>query len=47
MINKLQKEYNLVETVVNDFDRYMREVAIICKGLQEKAHLPSDKQNHV
>ena len=47
IVTKLQKEYNLTESVVNDFERYMNNVAVVIKGLQEKGTVPTDKQSYV
>ena len=47
MVTKLQKEHNLLDTVVQDFERYIREVKIVIKGLKEKGSVPTDKQAYV
>ena len=47
IITKLQKEYNLVQTVVNDFDRYMEKVTAVWKSLEEKGNIPADKSSYV
>jgi len=46
-ITKLQKEYNLVQTVVSDFDKYMEKVVSVWKGLEEKGTTPAEKQSYV
>lgn len=47
IVGKLQKEYNLIDAVVSDFERYIKEVSIVLKGLQEKGAVPADKANYV
>lgn len=47
IVAKLQKEYNLVDSVVNDFEKYMKQVAVVMKDLTEKGAVPADKGAYV
>ena len=47
VVSKLQKEHNLLDTVVQDFEKYIREVKVVLKGLKEKGSVPADKQAYV
>jgi len=47
MITKLQKEYNLVQTVVSEFEKYMEKVVAVWKNLEDKGTIPADKHSHV
>jgi hypothetical protein len=47
IVAKYQKEYNLIESVVDDFEKYMKEFSIAFERLQSKNQLPENIGTHV
>lgn len=46
IVAKYQKEYNLIESVVDDFEKYMKEFSIAFERLQSKNQLPENIGTH-